>query len=114
MLVLMNLNGVLLYRTKDPIVFKRPKGVKHYGPKAWIRIFFDDENRTRCYFREGHMEFLNTLMKHPRIKLGFYSSMQRKNMDGILDFMWREDSGLPMEKDIVVFDQTYNRKSESK
>ena len=33
-------------------------------------------------------------------------------MDGIIDFMWREDSGKPIEKDFLVFDQTYNRKSE--
>lgn len=100
----MNLNGVLLYHTKDKVIFRRPKGVKHYGPKAWIRIFFDDVRNTRTYFREGHMEFLKTLMKHPRIKLGFYSSMKREKIDGILDFMWREDSGLPLEKDVVVFD----------
>ena len=49
-------------------------------------------------------------MGHPRIRLAFYSSLPKADIDGILKFIWRENLNQPIEKDLVVFDRTYGRR----
>ena len=69
----MNFEGIILYRTDEKIEMKKPEGIQHYGPSAWIRIFYDKKTKNRYYFRENHLDFLTALLKHPRVRLGFYS-----------------------------------------
>ena len=62
---MLNLNGTLVYRTNE-----RP------GPKK----FDFKHKRSMCYFRPGYMDFVRALKKHPRVELGFYSSLMSHNL----------------------------------
>lgn len=67
LLVLMNLNGILLYRETKDIFFNEPKYSHWYGQRAYMRKLTSGRNKARIYLREGSMEFLTKLIRHPRI-----------------------------------------------
>lgn len=66
LLVLIDLGGTLFYRTSD-------RDAKGLNFSAKITKYF-------YFFRPGHIEFLTALYNHPRITLGYYSSIMAKNI----------------------------------
>lgn len=59
------------------------------------------------------MAFLKAVMRHPRIKFAFNSSIMRKNILPIINnmFIKEGESGLFSEHMFCLFDQEYNQKS---
>ena len=59
------------------------------------------------------MAFLKAVMRHPRVKFAFNSSIMRKNILPIINnmFIQCDESGLFSEYMFCLFDQEYNQKS---
>ena len=60
------------------------------------------------------MAFLKAVMRHPRVKFAFNSSIMRKNILPIINNMFIQcgESGLFSEHMFCLFDQDYNQKSQ--
>lgn len=92
--VLVDLGGSLFIKCKTAVA----------GAKADIKY-----KVYTGYFRPGYRELLHTLNKHPRCKLGFYSSIMRQNIRPYLEFLLTGDLAHLLE-DSYVFDQYYCKK----
>lgn len=100
-LLLMNINGCLIHRTKDRIDFKKHTNDKKY--KRYVK--FVKIKMQTCYFREGYLDFLSSLMRHPRTQFGFYSAIMQKNIVPILlNIFEGDDIGLYHEHMFSIFD----------
>lgn len=70
LLVLVDLGGTIFFRSDD----KAMKGAQ-----------IDFKKTKYMYFlRPGHKEFLKKVSSHPRVKLGFYSSIMFKNIQPVM------------------------------
>lgn len=78
-LLLMNINGCLVHRTKQQVQFS---GTTEY----YVKCFKHKMNHH--YYREGHMAFLKAVMRHPRVSFAFNSSIMRKNILPIINNMF--------------------------
>jgi hypothetical protein len=67
LLVTLSLGGTLYYRDE------RKNGALPLKEDFYVK-------GRKIYLRPGYKEFLSRLMKHPRIKLAFYTSMKWKNV----------------------------------
>lgn len=69
---MMNINGCLVHRTDERIEF-----IKHDAedPKYKKHIKFAKIKRYYIYWRDGYLNFLRSVMMHPRIRFAFYSSI---------------------------------------
>lgn len=92
LLVLIDLGGTLFYRTSD----RDAKGL-NFSTKITKYFYF---------FRPGHIEFLTALYNHPRITLGYYSSIMARN---ILPALTQLLVGKlkPLAEDPIIFDQDF-------
>lgn len=78
-LLLMNINGCLVHRTDAQVQFS---GDTEY----YVKCF--KHKKHHHYYREGHMAFLKSIMRHPRVKFGFNSSIMRRNIMPIIQNMF--------------------------
>ena len=108
LLVLMNINGCLVHRTDERIEF-----VKHdeNDPKYKRHVQQCKVKRYHCYWRDGYLVFLRSLMMHPRVNFAFYSSIMQKNILPILRKTFEDDMGLFDDHMFAIFDQTHCKKS---
>jgi hypothetical protein len=74
--------------------------------------YFENKHRHH-YYREGHMTFLKAVMRHPRVKFAFNSSIMRKNILPIIQemFITTREEGLFSEYMFCLFDQEYSEQS---
>lgn len=102
-LLLMNINGCLVHRTDAMVQFS---GEEHY-----VKCF--KHKKHSHYFREGHMAFLKSVMRHPRVKFAFNSSITRRNIMPIINnmFITSGEAGFFSEYMFCLFDQDYSQKS---
>lgn len=77
-LVLVNLEGTLLFRTKGENLLKSDLEYFETGQGKFV---------TRCYFQPGYDAFLKILLSHKRVHLALYSSKARQNVEPIRDYI---------------------------
>ena len=67
-LILMNINGCLVHRTDKKIQFVKPDpDSDERKDKRWGRhVKVVHHKKHSVYFRDGHLEFLRSIMQHPR------------------------------------------------
>jgi len=105
-LVLMNINGLLIHRTSERVNFVK-SGDDSDKYRKQVDMFKHKQNFV--YKREGHLEFLRSLMSHPRVKFAFYSTIMRQNIMPIITKIFEPDMLLLQEHMSALFDQEYNR-----
>jgi hypothetical protein len=88
LLLLMNINGLLVHRTKDQINFVKDQS---FQDKRHVKYFRQGTNVV--YPRDGHMSFLKAVMQHPRVRFCFYSSIMRKNIMPVLIELFKDHDG---------------------
>jgi len=96
-LILLDLGGTIFFRTTDRNV-------------PAIHDFSHKKSKTyKIFLRPGHDDFLLKLGLHPRVKLGFYSSIHRDNIKAIAQrLLSLEGSRLdPLDGRILFWDQKY-------
>ena len=57
-----------------------------------------------CYFRPGYMDFVRALKNHPRVELGFYSSLMRHNLIPVIMALFPDNEIDAMK---WIFDASY-------
>lgn len=98
-LVLIDVGGSILYRTGQKLPIKKQLSSKEY---CQIKMHHH-------YYRPMFDDFLAQLLAHPRIKLGFYTSIMRKNVMPLLFKIFELPKLNPHRSSIFdVFDQNYN------
>ncbi|CAM9412554.1 unnamed protein product, partial [Hapterophycus canaliculatus] len=75
-LVLLDMNGTLLYRARKPLVNDSSDGEDCSGGAAFVH---GDPDPMHYYMRPGASELVAALAAHPRVQLGFYTSMRGVN-----------------------------------
>ena len=90
-LVCLNINGTIALRTKNKI--------------SKVEYVVKEINDKYTYFREGAEPFLKDLLRHPRVRVAFYSSMREYNINWFLYELLRNDLGLLFERAIGTFDR---------
>ena len=94
LLVCLNIDGTIALRTKNKI------SQAEYVIQPRVKKI--DEKY--IYFRSGVEPFLKDLMRHPRVRLAFYSSTPEYNIDWFLCELLRNDLGFLFERAIGAFD----------
>jgi len=87
-LVLIDMGGTLFFRT----------GEKDVGKKYNFTY-----KRYKYFMRPGYKKLLRTFMDHPRVSMGFYSSIMRKNIIPIL-YKILEDDLFDLREHVSIFD----------
>lgn len=72
-LVLVDMNGTLLYRAKKPL------NLTVDGEPAAAAFVHGDPVPLEYYIRPGATEFVAAMARHPRVRLAFYTSMRGVN-----------------------------------
>lgn len=61
------------------------------------------------FFRPHYHTFITTLLQHPRVRLGFYTSITQKNAVKLLFEVFESPHLKPFKSDVFgIFDQNYN------
>jgi len=89
-LVLLDMNGTLLYRAKSELPCGRKPDL--------------DVSGVRYYLREGAKELAVWLDGHPRVSLAFYTSMQGKNARPAVQLLLGKERGAAVD----VYDRPFN------
>ena len=98
-LVLIDVGGSIMCRTGQKLPIKRQVSSKEY---CQIKMHHH-------YYRPMFDDFLAQLLAHPRIQLGFYTSIMRKNVMPLLFKIFELPKLNPYRSAIFdVFDQNYN------
>lgn len=98
-LVLMNINGCLCHRTSERINFVRQDGLNE---GRFVNMM--KHKRNFIYFREGSIQFLKSIMSHPRVKFAFYSTIIRPNIMPIILKLFENEKSLLNEYMKMLFD----------
>jgi hypothetical protein len=99
-LILLDIGGSLMYRHGSP---ELPKGLDK-EPDFKLRGHLH-------FFRPHYHTFLTTLIQHPRVKLGFYTSITQKNAVKLLFEVFESPYLKPFKGEVfALFDQAYNTK----
>lgn len=72
-LVLLDMNGTLLYRAKRPLLVAAGDGA---GTPAFV---VGEPHPMHYYMRPGAKELISAMVRHPRVRLAFYTSMRLAN-----------------------------------
>ena len=88
-LVLIDLGGTVFYRSSD----RNARGSK-FDAKIHKYMYF---------FRPGHKNLLKTLYNHPRITLGFYTSIMLKNVVPVMEQLLKGELS-ELAHRLLVFD----------
>lgn len=97
-LVLIDVGGSILCRTGEKLAVERRSGATFCQIKQHYQ-----------YYRPGFDHFLARLMTHPRVQLGFYTSIMRKNVMPLLFKIFELKALQDYRTDIFeIFDQSYN------
>lgn len=116
-LLLMNLNGTLIHRTDKRVDFIKMKDANEEQDKFHVERHGDlkpFKNKMHWhYFRNSHMEFLELVMRHPRVNLAFNSSIARRNIMPILDRMFIQSNKADLFGDHMfgLFDQNFSKEA---
>jgi hypothetical protein len=99
-LILLDIGGSLMYRHGAP---EMPKGLDK-EPDFKLRGHLH-------FFRPHYHTFLTTLIQHPRVRLGFYTSITQKNAVKLLFEVFESPYLKPFKGEVfALFDQAYNTK----
>lgn len=61
------------------------------------------------YYRPYYDDFLQSLIEHPRVKFGFYTSIMRKNVMPLMFKIFENPKIKELKNNLFdVYDQTYN------
>ena len=113
----MNINGTICRRLesskkKDKVDIHRisnemtKKGIEE-GVTQLINSFpykVGNKNTYFVYLRDGYMEFLKSIMQHPRIIFAQVSSIKSENIVAIMDNIFAKDMGLLNTEMLNIFD----------
>ena len=88
-LVLIDLGGTVFYRSSE----KNVRGSK-FDAKIQKYMYF---------FRPGHKNLLKTLFNHPRITLGFYTSIMQKNIVPVMEQLLKGELQ-EIAQSLMIFD----------
>lgn len=87
-LVLLDMNGTLLYRAKKPLPIVVPDDNGRDTTPAFIH---GDPLPLHYYMRPGAKEFVAAMVRHPRVCLAFYTSMRGVNAIPAARFLMPDD-----------------------
>lgn len=87
-LVLLDMNGTLLYRAKKPLPIIVPDDDGRDTAPAFIH---GDPLPLHYYMRPGAKEFVAAMVRHPRVCLAFYTSMRGVNAIPAAQFLMPDD-----------------------
>lgn len=74
-LVLVDMNGTLLYRAKKPLMLPSVGN----GQAGSVAFVHGDPVPLQYYMRPGAADFVAAMVQHPRARLAFYTSMRGVN-----------------------------------
>ena len=89
MLVLLDMNGTLLYRAKKPLPV--PEGGGGGGAAGTVSFVHGNPVPLQYYMRPGAAELVAAMARHPRVRLAFYTSMRGVNALPAANFLMPED-----------------------
>lgn len=87
-LVLLDMNGTLLYRAKKPLPIVVPDADGRDTAPAFIH---GNPLPLYYYMRPGAKEFVAAMVWHPRVRLAFYTSMRGVNAIPAAQFLMPDD-----------------------
>lgn len=87
-LVLLDMNGTLLYRAKKPLPVPEGGGGGAAGTASFVH---GDPVPLQYYMRPGAAELVAAMARHPRARLAFYTSMRGVNALPAANFLMPED-----------------------
>lgn len=91
-LVLVDMNGTLLYRAKRPLQVEATDGEKSGGVYAPAFVH-GDPLPLQYYMRPGARDFVAAMATHPRVRLAFYTSMRGSNALPAARFLMPDTDG---------------------
>ena len=95
MLVLLDMNGTLLYRAKKPLRTPKSGGIDGRGGgggAGTVAFVHGDPVPLEYYMRPGAAELVAAMVRHPRVRLAFYTSMRAVNALPAASFLMPKDS----------------------